>query len=247
MSDGLGDEVITDVASMVKVTNVPAKRKVSPVKVSRPTKKNAYGFQDASSLPENAFRYESKKIPHRLIEAFLAATHKLQFPRERKRIMGSFMPRDQLVQGLPGMKYRYSRVCVDAVPFTREVVDIMTFLFGQDPTEHSDMVLINRYVGPKDSVAPHSDDETDIDQAFPIVSVTIQADEATPRAFTIWKKSDRAQKWRIDLASGDVVTMLPGAQDEYEHAVPKVPAGRMSEFNDTDERFNMTFRKYKSV
>ena len=94
-------------------------------------------------------------------------------------------------------------------------------------------VLFNRYRDGSDSVAWHSDRPIPGTAEPAIVaSLTLGA----TRAFDVRAKRARSRVVSVDLEHGDLVLMGAGAQERFEHRVPKVRRA-------PGERINLTFRQ----
>lgn len=91
-------------------------------------------------------------------------------------------------------------------------------------------VLGNLYRDGSDSVAWHADDEPELGLEPVIASLSLGA----PRAFTI-RRNATHERWRVELAHGDLLVMSGPSQREYQHAVPKTQ-------RTVAPRINLTFR-----
>lgn len=103
--------------------------------------------------------------------------------------------------------------------------------------------LLNYYEDGDEHASWHSDDDPWLDQSYPISSVTFGATRdflVRPRE-SDWMGSANftvdaeAGVRAIPLSSGSLITMNPGAQDAWRHAVPPSPGA--------GERINLTFRR----
>lgn len=90
--------------------------------------------------------------------------------------------------------------------------------------------LLNYYRDGKDSIGWHSDDEKDLIESSPIVSVSL----GCPRKFQLRSKKDSARIVSVDLGLGDLLVMNPGVQTNFEHRIPKEES--------KTGRINLTFR-----
>ena len=106
------------------------------------------------------------------------------------------------------------------------------------PTEfRPDLVLLNRYNDGKDSISPHADDEPEIDQTAPIVSVSLGGTRTfVVRAKVKQEGQKQYSKAVLPLVHGTVLVMKPGMQEGYLHSIPKERS--------TEMRINLTFRCY---
>ena len=185
------------------------------------------------------FQIISGAIPEDVAQRFLAVAENL-FPSERStcRVYGKTypIPRDQIVIGRSA-GYEYSGHQVHTIHnWPPEVNEIKIIVESLWPTPiNFSYAFLNGY-HPEDKIGVHQDNESSIDQRFPIASVTFGAE----RPFDVWGsdasgKINKSVKWRAVLPSRSVVFMRPGVQSKYWHAVPqcKRAAGR---------RYNLTFR-----
>ena len=93
----------------------------------------------------------------------------------------------------------------------------------------------NRYVTGKDSIGWHSDSFPQIGARPAIASLSL----GSTRRFKLRHKAT-GETFDYDLESGSLLIMLPGCQEEWEHAVLKTarPVG---------ERINWTFRPHRDA
>lgn len=170
------------------------------------------------------------------------------FPQERckTKIYGKEcnIPRDQMVAFFGGdgrQEYVYSKHKVPKMerptPTLMRIKSQMDEKFGCE----FNFVLVNRYKDGKDAVGWHADDEKEIDQRFPIVSISIGGE----RDFDLKLKADPSKKARKTLRNGDLISMkgrsgegrVDGCQDLAQHTVPKRANAK--------SRINLTFRCLK--
>jgi alpha-ketoglutarate-dependent dioxygenase alkB family protein 2 len=200
------------------------------------SKKNP-NYKPFSEIKEE-FKYYPKFISNKSSTDFIKSAETL-FPKERSicTVYGKKheIPRDQVAMG---KGYVYSGSKVKIVPMTKEVSKIKKEL--EQLPEFSkfklifDTILINGYNG-SDKVGWHSDNEKLLNKNKPIISVSF----GTTRDFDVRLTSNIKKKWRQALNSGDVVIMMPGVQQKYQHHIPpRSGKGR---------RYNLTFRMYKTV
>mmetsp|Transcript_31352 Transcript_31352/g.74806 ORF Transcript_31352/g.74806 Transcript_31352/m.74806 type:complete len:287 (-) Transcript_31352:76-936(-) len=102
-------------------------------------------------------------------------------------------------------------------------------------------VLLNHYRTGVESMGYHSDDESSLDPACPIVSISLGA----TRSFDIrpkkMKQGDKQSRIaRIPLRDGDMLVMFPPMQQHYEHSVPV-------EKRVLGDRINLTFRRVRQM
>ena len=84
------------------------------------------------------------------------------------------IPRNQAAYGDEGISYKYSGVTVTAkewTPTLREIRGKVESATGK----RFNFVLVNRYKDGRDYVGEHKDDEKDLEESYPIASVTLGA------------------------------------------------------------------------
>lgn len=92
-------------------------------------------------------------------------------------------------------------------------------------------VLVNKYVDGKHYIGWHSDKERDLDKNYPIVSLSLGA----RRDFCMRLIEDKKHKRIVSLGNGDLVVMMAGMQQIWQHSVPKRKKV-------DSPRYNLTFR-----
>lgn len=96
-----------------------------------------------------------------------------------------------------------------------------------------EVCFLNYYVDGKDHLGWHADNSPEMDDARPIVSVSLGAERE------IWFRPNDNQKEieKLLLENGSACIMAPGMQDTHQHRIPK--AGFVC-----GERISLTFRGY---
>jgi len=132
--------------------------------------------------------------------------------------------------GDAGNDYSFSGTKFDPLPWTDELLQIKKTV-EEITTTAFNTVLLNYYRDANDSVAWHSDDEYELRKQPVIASVSF----GQVRRFDVRHKTDRGQKYSIDLENGSVLLMKGDMQQHWEHRIAKStrPLG---------ERVNLTFR-----
>jgi alkylated DNA repair dioxygenase AlkB len=90
----------------------------------------------------------------------------------------------------------------------------------------------NRYLNGRDSIGWHSDNFPQIGKRPPVASLSLGG----TRRFKLRHKVSK-QVVDYDLENGSLLIMLPGCQEDWEHAVPKTA-------RHVNERINWTFRPH---
>lgn len=96
-----------------------------------------------------------------------------------------------------------------------------------------EVCFLNRYHTNRDQLGWHADDSPEMDDTRPIAVVSLGA----VREIWFRPKGTGIAHEAIKLASGSLVLMAAGMQDEWEHRIPK--ASYLCE-----ERISLTFRGY---
>lgn len=130
----------------------------------------------------------------------------------------------------PGCSYRYSGLQQAIHPWTAELEHLRQLLLDQLGVRFNSL-LLNRYRDGADRMGWHADDEPELDDQAPIVSLSLGA--ARDLRFRP-RRGDEAP-FAINLADGDLLVMDPPSQRHWQHALP--PRARVQQ-----ERINLTFR-----
>lgn len=92
--------------------------------------------------------------------------------------------------------------------------------------------LLNLYRDGDDRMGWHADDEAENDHNVPIASLSLGA----TRDFCLRHRNDKTAQHKLALASGDLLIMHPGCQQQWMHGVPSRRRIRTA-------RINLTFRR----
>lgn len=167
-------------------------------------------------------------------DAFLTTlTASVQWSQEKIKYYGKLLdiPRLTAWYGDAGKSYVYSGIRANAIPWTPELLKI------KDRVEDLsgcifNCVLLNLYRNERDSVAWHSDDESELGTNPVVGSVSFGA----TRSFQFKNKQDPDLRNKVDLSHGSFLLMAGATQHNWLHQIPKTtkPAG---------PRINLTFRK----
>lgn len=137
--------------------------------------------------------------------------------------------------------YTYSRTTKDLTPLhlkespvISKVLDIINSKFGGGLNS----VLVNKYRGKNVVLGWHKDDENEVDNTYPIISLSI----GTIRRFSISDSKDsdgRKHHYTTYLQNNGVFIMKAGVQNAFYH---RVEQGRSSYSDECGTRFSLTFR-----
>jgi len=129
-----------------------------------------------------------------------------------------------------GLTYRYSGLTHPWRDWTPALAEIRDRLAKKVGTRFNG-VLANFYENERDSVSPHSDDETDMEDGFVIASVSL----GETREFVI-KHMHTGSRHVMPLDHGSLLEMAGKTQQVARHSIPKAkkPCG---------PRINLTFRQ----
>ncbi|MDQ2866435.1 MAG: alpha-ketoglutarate-dependent dioxygenase AlkB [Candidatus Eremiobacteraeota bacterium] len=156
----------------------------------------------------------------------------LAWRQEAVMMYGKRMPVPRLTAWFadPGVRYTYSNLKNSPMSWTPELIELRSTVesFLQ---KRFNSVLLNRYRDGNDSVAWHSDDETELGDRPLIASVSL----GCSRLFRLRDATDRRARGSVELESGSLLVMSGDSQRAYQHCVPK-------EHRPVGERINLTFR-----
>jgi alkylated DNA repair dioxygenase AlkB len=130
----------------------------------------------------------------------------------------------------PGCSYRYSGLQQAIHPWTLELETLRQLLLDQLGVRFNSL-LLNRYRDGADRMGWHADDEPELDDQAPIVSLSLGA----ARDLRFRPRRGGEAPFAINLADGDLLVMDPPSQRHWQHALP--PRARVQQ-----ERINLTFR-----
>ena len=148
--------------------------------------------------------------------------------QRRKALYGHMVPRDEV--WLSPYSYRYGgRLYAAYDGWTRELLAIKEQVEAHTGIRFNS-VLCNLYRTGDDWVVYHCDCEPTMSKEHPIASISLGVE----REFQMRLKSDHKVKEKMTLASGSLVVMNAGMQQEWEHQVPKCET--------KGGRINLTFR-----
>jgi alkylated DNA repair dioxygenase AlkB len=162
-------------------------------------------------------------------EALLASVQALRWTRGR--FMGSNVPRDEIWMG--PYPYKFSGRILKPARWTPEIAALRDRIQEQYGGRYNS-VLLNRYLGGKDSVSWHSDSEPEMDSKHPIASISLGAS----RELHVRSIRTKEVQPPFVLTSGSLFIMRAGFQEKYEHRVPKTKTS-------VGVRVNFTFRRMK--
>ena len=141
------------------------------------------------------------------------------------------IPRLTAWYGDAGKSYTYSNIKMEPNLWTPTLITIKSKIEAIAGTLFNS-VLLNLYRDGKDSVAWHSDDESELGENPAIGSVSFGA----TRRFMLRHKYQKETKLEIQLTPGSFLLMKGATQHFWQHQIPK--AAKV-----TEPRINLTFRK----
>ena len=141
------------------------------------------------------------------------------------------IPRLTAWYGDAGKSYTYSNIKMEPNLWTPTLITIKSKIEAIAGTVFNS-VLLNLYRDGKDSVAWHSDDESELGENPAIGSVSFGA----TRRFMLRHKYQKETKLEIQLTPGSFLLMKGQTQHFWQHQIPK--AAKV-----TEPRINLTFRK----
>ena len=186
------------------------------------------------STPDGEVAYEPCFLDPPEADALFAALQSLpDWHQEELEIFGRKVHTPRLVAwyGDPGVRYRYSGVDHEALPWPSSLAALRERLRASLGVAFNG-VLANRYRDGRDSMGWHSDDERELGPRPVIAAVSLGAQ----RRF-LMRHRTRKELATLDLPleHGSLLVMRGETQRHWRHAIPKTarPVG---------ERVSLTFR-----
>jgi alkylated DNA repair dioxygenase AlkB len=167
-------------------------------------------------------------VPETANKAFDALVSEIPWERRATEMYGKEVAVPRMEVWVGDYPYTYSRRTYQPTAWTPTLVNLRANIEATIRTRFNS-VLLNRYESGSDSVGWHSDDEPEMSQDHPIVSLSLGA----TRSFQIRKRQGPVQTF--ELGHGSLLVMHAGMQKEWKHQIPKTkkPCGT---------RINLTFR-----
>lgn len=163
---------------------------------------------------------------------FQALLEESAWRHEMLRLWGKEIAQPRLTAwyGDAGKEYRFSGLSLQPNPWTPLLLKMKQDILAATGDDFNS-VLLNLYRNEQDSVAWHSDDESELGKQPVIVSLSLGA----TRTFKFRHKT-KGHKVSVDLPAGSLLRMAGGTQRYWAHAVlkEKVPM---------EARINLTFRQ----
>lgn len=119
----------------------------------------------------------------------------------------------------------------DLHPLIQEMLDKLKLTLNVE----FDVIFVNLYEHQHHFLGWHADDSPEMDDDYPIVTVSLGAER------DIWFRVNNSKDVdKVRLEHGSACVMLPGMQDTHQHRIPKHdrPCG---------PRISLTFRVYKDA
>lgn len=168
-------------------------------------------------------------------EYFSYLKDKVEWRQEAIKMFGKelMQPRLTALYGDPTINYKYSGICMNAIPFPSVIIQIKERVEGISESSFSH-VLLNYYRNGQDSMGWHRDNEKELGLDPVIASVTF----GESRIFQLRNYKDKKHKVSVLLEHGSLLLMTGSTQHYWEHQLPK-SAKKIG------GRINLTFRNIK--
>ncbi len=140
-------------------------------------------------------------------------------------------PRLTALYGDPKVRYGYSGIAMEALPFT-EVLEKIKIRLQEFTNQEFTHVLCNFYRDGQDSMGWHRDNEPVLGKNPTIASLTFGA----TRSFQLRPYGKKEPKLNLELSHGRLLLMGGESQHFWEHQLPKTKKVLAP-------RINLTFRK----
>jgi len=166
---------------------------------------------------------------HALLQIFMDT---IAWEQRTITMYGKCMPTPRLTAwyGDAGKNYAYSGSKFNPFPWTPKLLEVKKRIEPIAGVTFNS-VLLNYYRNGNDSVAWHSDNETELGLHPIIASVSF----GQVRSFDIRHKQNHAEKYSIRLENGSLLLMQGNLQQHWEHRIAKSAVAMQP-------RINLTFR-----
>lgn len=134
-----------------------------------------------------------------------------------------------------GINYTYSKTRLVSSPWDNQIFHLKETIEAATKETYN-AVLINYYRDGQDSMGWHADNEKEIHPNSTIASISLGGE----RMFHLRDLQDKANKKKILLQHGSLLTMDRTLQDHWEHQIPKTKKR-------IEGRINLTFRHIRQV
>lgn len=176
--------------------------------------------------------YYGKVLNHDAsLHYFDALFHTIEWKNDEAVIFGKHMITKRKVAwyGDSNFSYTYSNITKQALPWTKELVDLKQLAEKITKTTYNSC-LLNLYHNGEESMAWHSDDEKTLGKHNSIASFSFGAE----RKFSFKHKTNH-QKVSLALENGSLLVMKDTTQENWWHRLPKSKLINKP-------RINLTFR-----
>jgi alkylated DNA repair dioxygenase AlkB len=173
---------------------------------------------------------------HNHQQIFLQLCQELIWSQDKIRLFGKLIPipRLQSWYGDSGIEYSYSKLKMQAKPWTPTLTEIKKQI-ELSVDEQFNSVLCNWYRTGKDYVAFHADDEPELGHWPTIASASF----GITRVLSLKHRYIRDKSLKIEMPGGSLLVFKGAIQEMWQHSVLKRPSI-------CDGRINLTFRKILS-
>jgi alkylated DNA repair dioxygenase AlkB len=191
------------------------------------------GGLQSPKLPAHLMQYKPGVFTKTECDALIPSLKaNIRWNQETIQMYGKLLntPRLTAWYGDNSKTYAFSGKRYDPYPWTDELL----FIKGRVDAAAGiifNSVLLNLYRNGNDSVAWHADDEPELGVNPVIASVSF----GQMRRFDVRHKTDKKQKYSVELENGSLLIMKGDLQHQWEHQVPKSTKA-------LGERINLTFR-----
>lgn len=172
------------------------------------------------------------------VKIFNKIKSEVQFNQNKIKVYGKVFDEPRLTawMGDPYMKYTYSNITMNSLPWSKTVKALKEQIEETCQTKFNS-VLINLYRDGKDAVSWHADDERELGKNPTIASLSL----GETRRFHLKHKFEKnLPTLNFDLKAGDLLVMKDEIQHFWLHRIS--PTKKLA-----DERINLTFRKINSL
>lgn len=200
---------------------------------SDPTGEQSQPIAESLSMPDgDVLLYRTLFDEKESNQLFSELYNNTNWKQESIKLYGKLVPipRQTAWYGDSGKSYTYSKIAMTPEPWTPTLLVIKSKIEVLSGVQFNS-VLLNLYRNGSDSVAWHSDDESELGENPVVGSVSFGG----TRRFMFRHKSKKELKKEVDLTHGSCLIMKGETQHFWQHQIPKTT-------KKIEPRINLTFR-----
>jgi len=201
-------------------------------------KKKSQQYKIYASLKNNLCVVHLRRIlDQNICKTWFNTLEKIAFPKETYiKLHGKNVkiPRQQIAYG--NVDFKYNGITVKPEPWISlpELIKLRVIVNNITGYKYN-FVLLNKYRNGNDYISYHKDNDADLEDGAPIVSVTFGA----ARVFSFKHDDEKIDEISMMLTDGDILLIMSPTNKYWKHSILKNKKC-------TGVRYNFTFRKIKN-